>query len=237
MSLGLILNSRATFYQERFHLVFGDLPWAIFDCPVTLPEPMAMHIPPSSRFDALIFTSQVAVYTFAPTPDWLSKKVFAVGQGTAEAATAIGFIDVTQTGLTVEDMRMQLTAVDFYSALYPSADEISYDLPAAFPGRIHREVIYKMTPRADLPQQLIGPALQGTPIVAPLFSRRGADILADLLTKAGINAENAKIAGIGFTAKVFAGEGGPWHKRFIAREPILSSLVERTGQAIESFGA
>ncbi len=218
-------------------MAFGDLPWAIFDCPVTLPEPTAMAVPPSSQFDSIIFTSQVAVRTFAPTPDWFNKKVYAVGQGTAEAAVALGFPDVTQTGLTVEDMRMHLTTVEFYAALYPSADEISYDLPAAFPGRIHRAVIYKMAPRVDLPQQLIEPALKGTPIVVPLFSRRAADILADLLTKSGITAQNAKIAGVGFSANVFAGEGGPWYSRFVSKEPVLGAFVEKTGEAIARFGA
>jgi uroporphyrinogen-III synthase len=153
MTLGLILNTRASIYQERFHLTFGDLPWAIFDCPVTLPEPLAAHIPPSTNYDALIFTSQIAVGTFAPTPDWLNKKVYAVGQGTAEMAAAVGFTDVTQTGLTVEDMRMYLSTIEFKSALYPSAVHITYDLEQAFPGRVRRMVIYRMVPRSDLPQQ------------------------------------------------------------------------------------
>jgi uroporphyrinogen-III synthase len=237
MTLGLILNTRASFYQERFHLAFGDLPWAIFDCPITLPEPMIMSIPQAARYDALIFTSQIAVCTFAPTPEWLDKKVYAVGQGTAEVASAIGFTDVTQTGYTVEDMRLHLTTVDFFSALYPSADEISFDLPAAFPGRIQRLIIYKMISRPELPQQFVGPVLQGTPVVVPVFSRRGGDILADLLTKAGITAENARITAVGFSANVFAGAGGPWHKHVVADEPVLGSLVAKTGEAIERFGA
>jgi uroporphyrinogen-III synthase len=235
MTLGLILNTRASIYQERFHLAFGDLPWAIFDCPVTLPEPVATRIPSSADHDALIFTSQIGVGTFAPTPDWLNKKVFAVGQGTAEMAAAVGFTDVTQTGFTVEDMRMHLSTADFKSALYPSAAFISYDLPAAFPGRIHREVIYRMVPRADLPQQLLTPAMQGTPIVVPLFSRMATDVLADLLKKAGITADNSNITGVGISSQVFAGEGGPWHRRAAADQPTLEALLYKTAYVIDSL--
>ena len=120
MTLGLILNTRATFYQERFHLVFGYLPWAIFDCPVTLPEPMAMHIPPSSRFDALIFTSQVAVYTFAPPPDWLSKnsdgstRVIPLPQTLSMALNPAKYARKVPdlTGLTAEQVTGALAALD-----------------------------------------------------------------------------------------------------------------------------
>jgi len=239
--MGLILNTRPTFYQERFHVVFGELPWAIYDCPITLPEPVAMDVPPAHMFDALIFTSQLALATFAHTTDWLHKKVFAVGPGTAEYATAIGYKDVTQTGQDIDDMRRFLSTARFTSALYPSAEDVSADLPQEFPGRIRREVIYKMAPRANLPQQLVTLMTQGTHIVAPLFSRRGAEILADLLKAASVTPENANIDAIGISANVFSGEtgakSGPWRRQFVADNPVLGELAAKTGEVIESSGS
>ncbi len=235
--MGLILNTRAAFYQDRFHMAFGDLPWAIYDCPLTLPEPLAMDVPPPGKFDAVIFTSQIAVATFAPTPVWLSKKVFAVGQGTAEAAAEAGFADVIQTGLTVDDMRSFLRTADFQSAFYPSADEISADLTVDFPGRIRREVAYRMVARPDLPQHLIAQIQQGMPIAAPMFSRSGTDIFVDVLNRAGLTPANAKITAIGISANVFAGTAGPWHGQAVADEPTLGGLVAKTGEVIESLSA
>ena len=235
MTTGLILNTRPSFYQERFHDAFGDLPWAIFDCPISRDEPIGMYTPSPAAFDAVIFTSQIAVAIFAPSPDWLNKKVYAVGQGTAEAARATGFTDVLQTGMDVEDLRRYLATAHFGTALYPSADVVTADLALEFPGRIRREVIYKMVPRPDLPPQIVTPALQGTPIVAPLFSRRAADILADILTKAGTTADNARIMAVGISANVFASEGGPWSHRAVAAQPTQEALVAKTGEIIESL--
>ncbi len=236
MTNGLILNTRASFYQERFHDVFGDLPWAIFDCPVSQAEPAGdMNVPMANAFDALIFTSQVGVATFAPTREWLGKKVYAVGEGTAQAAVAAGFTDVLQTGLNVDDMRRYLSTTDFGTALYPSADEVTADLSKEFPGRIRREVIYRMAPRADLPIQIVTPALTGTLIVVPLFSRRAADTLAGIMSKAGITANNAKVTAVGISANVFAPDSGPWKQTAVADQPTLESLVAKTGEVIESL--
>jgi uroporphyrinogen-III synthase len=183
------------------------------------------------------FTSQIAVATFAPTPAWLTKKVFAVGQGTAETAAQAGFTDVIQTGQTVDDMRAFLRTADFTSALYPSADEITADLTVDSPGRIRREIAYRMVPRDDLPQQLIAHIQKGTPIVAPMFSRRGTDIFADVLGKASLTAANAKITAVGISANVFAGHPGPWHGQTVAEEPTLGALAAKTGEVIESMSA
>ncbi len=234
---GLILNCRPAFYQERFHAAFGDLPWAILDCPITHPEPLSVATPPPAGFDTLIFTSQMGVATFAPDPQWLAKKVFAVGQGTAEAALAAGFTQVYQTGFDIADMRQCLSDETFTSALYPSADEVTADLELEFPGRIRRIVTYRMRPRPDLPPQVTTPALQGIAIIAPLFSRRGTEILTDILGKAGITADNARITAVGISANVFAASRGPWHRQAVADQPTLDSVVAKSAEEIESLGA
>jgi len=238
--MGLILNTRPTFYQERFHAVFGELPWAIYDCSITLPEPVSVDVPPPHMFDALIFTSQLALSIFPHTAEWLYKKVFAVGPGTAEYATAIGYKDVTQTGQDADDMRRFLADARFNAALYPSAADVSVDLPLEFPGRIRREIVYRMVPRPSLPQHLVSQMTQGTHIAAPLFSRRGAEILEGLLKAAGVDAKNANIDAIGISANVFtdvATKAGPWRRQFVADNPTLGDLASKTGEVIEGLGS
>ncbi len=232
MATGLILNTRPAFYQDRFHEAFGDLPWAIVDCPVTLPEPLGVAVPSPTGFDALIFTSQLGIATFAPTPPWMDKTVYAVGQGTAEAAVAAGFTNVFQTGFDIDDMRRLLAGETFRAALYPSAEDVTADLALEYPGRVERIVTYRMRPRPDLPPHVVTPALQGTEIVAPLFSRRGADILADICGKAGITAANAKITAVGISANVFADASGPWHRRAVANQPTLESVAAKSSEVI-----
>ena len=233
--MGLIVNTRPAFYHDRFHTAFGELPWAIYDCPVTMGEPLAARIPGAAAFDTVIFTSQLGVESFAPGPEWLGKQVFAVGSGTAEAAYAAGFKKVVQTGLDVDDMRRYLGNLDFESALYLSGEDITVDLSIEFPGRVRREIVYRMIPRTELPAQLLGHMRDGMPIVAPLFSARGGEIFAQILTKAGITADNARITVIGISAKILAAGAGPWHRQVIAEEPTLGDLIVATGEAIEVY--
>jgi uroporphyrinogen-III synthase len=232
--MGLILNTRPTFYHERFHEAFGDLDWPIYDIPLTLPEPVPGDIPPAGKFDVLIFTSQLGVSAFPNDPQWLPKKVLTVGPGTTDAAKAAGYTDVLQTGLEVEDMRRYLTHTPFGRALYPSGDEVTADLAEEFAGRVERVVVYRMIPRMGVPPQLLAEIKKGTPIAATVFSHRGAVILADLLAKAGITAENAHIALVGISANAVI--PGPWQKQFVAAQPVQDDLVVRTGEAITSFG-
>ncbi len=235
MTLGFILNTRPAFYHLRFHDAFGDLPWAILDCPTTYVEPLSVGTPSPEGFDAVIFTSQMGVATFSFAQPWFNKKVYAVGQGTAEAAAAAGFTNILQTGYDVEDMCRCLADETFKTALYPSGDEISADLAQEFPGRIHRISTYRMVALTTLPTYVATPALQGTPIIAPLFSRRGARILSDILGKSGVSADNAKVTAVGISANVFADGAGPWHRQMVADEPTLEALAAKSGEAIESL--
>ena len=229
--LGLILNTRPADYHDRFHDAFGDLPWAIYDCPLTRPEPVSGAMPAPETCDAVIFTSQMGVKMFWPDPRWLKKKVYAVGSATAEAASRAGFTDVLQTGDDVEDLRRYLNELPFSTALYPSAQDVTADLSQEFPGRILRVPIYDMVARTDLPRQFVQ-QVNIMPIVTPLFSHRGAAILADLLTKAGITSANSKMSAVGMSAEVFNGIEGPWRRMAVAHRPTLEAMVVVTDKEI-----
>ncbi len=232
--LGLILNTRSNGYHERFHEAFGDLPWAIYDCPLTHPRPLSALTPAPDKYDALIFTSQIGVKMFLSEKGWTRKTVYAVGAATAEAARKY-YPKVVTTGENGEDMRTYLANAPFTAAFYPSAEDVSIDLAKDFPGRVERVPMYKMESRTDLPAQIVQPLLAGTPVVVPLFSRRNAEILADLLQKAGVSAANARISAVGISADVFAAGGGPWQRQSAADKPTSIALLRATEAAIAGF--
>jgi len=235
MSLGLILNTRPVPYEERFHNAFGDLPWAIFNCPLTKLALTGATTPPPKSFDSVIFTSQMGVRVFPVDQRWTMKRAYVVGAATAEAARAAGFHDVVQTGENVEDLRRHLAATSFGFALYPSAEDVTTDLTAEFP-QITRVSIYKMVARESLPPQLVASVREKTPVVVPLFSHRNAGILAVLLQKAGVDAANSSIVAVGLSDEVFTGVAGPWQRQGIADKPTIEALVAKTGEAIASLG-
>src|SRR5262249_533985 len=143
-------------------------------------------IPPPGAFDLVIFTSQAAIMFFPDAPAWLAKKVCAVGEATAAAARAAGFRQVIQTGDDAADLKRYLAGATFGPALHSSAEDVAHDLSADFPGRVERIVTYRMRARTELPAELVGPISSGCLVLAPLFSRRSAIVLADLLNKAGV---------------------------------------------------
>lgn len=229
--LGLILNTRPAHYHERFHEAFGDLPWAIFDCPLTRPEPIGCAIPSPESCDALIFTSQIGVNLFWPGPGWSQKPVLAVGEATAMAAGRAGYTDILQTGENVGDLRAYLADSSVGHALYPSAEEVTADLSQEFPGRVERVATYKMAPRKDLPLQLLE-QVQRMRVVVPLFSHRNAEILAELFGKAGITKNNSMMIAVGLSADVFADVVGPWQDQVAAPRPTMKQLVTVTEMVI-----
>ncbi len=233
--LGLILNTRPAVYHDRFHEAFGDLPWAIFDCPLTQGEPISAVFPSPVTYDSIIFTSQIAVKMFVADPAWGLKTVYAVGEATAKAAVEIGYARVVQTGENVDDLRQYLANNSFASALYPSATEVSADLAHEFLGRVTRVPVYKMIARSALPDQFVRQAARMY-VVVPVFSRRNAVILADLLTKAGLTRHNSAVIAVGMSKDVFDGVHGAWQRHPVAAAPTMQGMVAMTRATIEALG-
>ncbi|MBX7200659.1 MAG: uroporphyrinogen-III synthase [Rhodospirillaceae bacterium] len=251
-------------FHTAFAAAFRDVPgsWRIVDCPVLTAEPLPVELPPAGGFDVVIFTSQIAAALFPigsaqserkiiavdeETADtrtgyvttalgsaWAGKKVLAVGEATANAARAAGFTYVLDTGHDVDDMRAYLARAGFGQALYPSAEDVSADLEQAFPGRVKRLVTYRMVPRAGLDLDQTVPGWRDAPVLAPLFSKRSAEILSGLLTKTlADHAGQANIAAIGISAE--ATVDGPWTSRAVAGEPTLAGVAEASARFARSM--
>ena len=233
---GFILNSRPVEHRARFHAAFGDLAktWTIVDCPVLTAEPLTVALPASGAFDHVVFTSQIAAALFPFSTAWGRKKVLAVGEATAAAARLVGFTHVIDTGKDVDDLRLYLSKAGFGGALYPSAEDISADFALEFGGRVQRAVTYRMVPREGLGLDELAPGWKSAPLLAPLFSRRSASVLADLLAKAlADGGGTANIAAVGISADVMV--EGPWAVRAVADEPTLAAVAKAAAEIATSM--
>jgi uroporphyrinogen-III synthase len=224
MAEGLILNTRPLVYRERVHAALADAGLPILDCPLMVPQAISALLPPPDTFDAVIFTSPLGVRFFSSGAVWRTKKVFALGPGTETAAKEAGFTDITRTGFDAEDMVYVLDRAKFSKALYASGEDVTVDLADNLPGRVQRVSLYRMIALTDLPADVIDAAKAGQHIVAPLFSKRSAAVLNDILNKAGLNRQNMHMTAVGISAEVVAGEG-PWRDSTAPAEPTLEAVV------------
>ena len=235
MAAGLILNTRPLVYRERVHAAFADLGLPIIDCPVMVPEQISALLPPPDVFDALIFTSPLGVRFFSSAAPWRTKKVFALGPGTEEAAKNAGFTDITRTGFDAEDMVYVLDRAPFKKALYVSGEDVTVDLAENLPGRVQRVTLYRMIARTALPKDVLDAAQGGKHVFAPLFSKRSAAVLNDILIKAGLNPQNMQMTAVGISADVVAGEGA-WRESAAAAQPTLEGVAATMRDVIQRAG-
>jgi uroporphyrinogen-III synthase len=206
---------------------------------------MAAALPDPGGYDAIIFTSQVAVEMLGGASAWHGKTAYAVGPATAEAARRAGFAQTIQTGLDSKDLAGALAAAGFRQAFYPSAEDVSADVALDDPVRIRRLAVYRMTPSGTLSPEVLSAARAGGPVIVPLFSRRSARTVEHLLAKAGITAQNAAFAAVAISPQVLSddpglsGDPGPWQRRSVADNPTMEAVVAKTAAmaADLTFGA
>ena len=232
----MILNTRPGFYQDRFHAAFAELGLPILDCPVLRPEATDAELPDPRAFDAVILTSQVAVAQFSAAGLWLSKKAYAVGPGTEEAARMAGFGDVVCTGVDAADMEQYLADQPFEMALYASAEDVAKDLSEVFPKRVRRLPVYRMVPLNEMPASVLSVVKANAQIIVPLFSRRSAETVTTLFGKAQVTATNSRLYAVGISHDIFAGIEGPWQCRAVAPSPTLEAMVAATREVAADIG-
>jgi len=229
---GIILNTRPPIYRDRFHTAFAAIGLPIVDCPALATSASGHAVPDAADFDAVIFTSQVGVGSFPPRPDWTSKRIYAVGPGTEDAAVQAGYANVVRTGLNAKDMVEKLWHEDFRKALYVSGEDVTTDLSVEMPGRVQRFIAYRTAPNSELPSQAMLPIKSSAVAIAPLFSRRSAQAFAGMLDGADVTAE---IAAVGISDDVFANGEGPWHCRAAADAPTLESMVTKVREVAKDM--
>ncbi len=232
----MILNTRPIFYRERFHDAFSEIGLPILDSPVLEVEALSDALPNPTSFDALIFTSQIALSQFPSLVDWLHKKVYVVGQATADAARAAGFKDIICTGEDAEDMERCLHKEPFKKGLYASAQDVAKDLAQVFQDRVVRQVVYRMVPVDTLPASVVSKIKEKSTIIVPLFSKRSAIVAGDLFLQAHLIRESTDLHAVGISDDVFATSEGPWHSRTVAPHPTQAAMVATVWDVANRIG-
>jgi uroporphyrinogen-III synthase len=233
----VILNTRPSRYQAAFADAFEALGHEIVSAPMLSVEHINTEIPPAEGFDAVIFTSQVAVNFFPQDEAWRHKHVFAVGTATAKAAEDAGFRRVTCTGEDAADLLAALNTAEFKQALFPSARDVAADLSTSLPGRITRVVTYAALPTPYLRASLVHRLKAGEFTVVPLFSSRSARAFREALSNEGLKPTDANIVFIAISPKVANVLAGAWPNVVSAPHMTAASLADTATKYLHAAAA
>ena len=96
--------------------------------------------------------------------------------------------------------------------------KVSVDLAQVFPEKVERRTVYEMVAEDHVPDAIIA-QITGRRVIAPLFSRASAGVLAQLVANV-----DAAFHAVGISAAVFEAPG-PWRSKVVAAEPTLAAIA------------
>ncbi len=183
---------------------------------------------------ALLFTSANGVRALARLAAHRDLPVFTVGDASAEAARAAGFVAVESAGGDVDALARlavaRLNPAD--GVLYQAAaSQGDGDLKVALEAAgftLRREVLYETVPASDLSSTLRRELAAGQVAAATFFSPRTAEIFAGLVEKLGLSGACAETTAICLSAAVAERLGGlEWRALRVAERPNQAALLAR----------
>ena len=219
----ILLNTRPSEYRSHFANTFGGLGLPIIETPVLSAQHLSAWPDEPALYDAIIFTSPMAVTSRPPDNRWNDLPAYAVGPATAAAAYAAGFSHVRQTGHTAADLSTVLAQATFRRALYPSAYDVTVDLSQRFPGKVARLVTYRMADVHQLSAVAIAALQAHTNNFVPLFSRRSAENFARLLRP--LKTRRAWLTALGISSQVLDITSRPWDDEVTAHAPTSPAMA------------
>jgi uroporphyrinogen-III synthase len=149
-------------------------------------------------FEALAFTSSQALLHLPPDLP-RDRRVFAVGDATAEAARRAGFTDVLSAAGDVDALAALILNESPLAVAHPSADRTAGDLvrqltDAGLPAR--RVTVYRAEPCKTLPP-MVAQAVYSRALAAVLIhSPRGGQIAAALIAREKLAMEDVEVLGL-----------------------------------------
>ena len=205
----------------------------------TMIEPLLeIQIPVGSRLDtngviALALTSANGVRAFTARSDQRDLPIYAVGDSTARAARAAGFVDVRSAAGDVDDLAgllIKSLSPDFGTILHPAASRVAGDLArhlsdAGFTYR--REVIYEVLPAVEFSlaarTALDRGDINGVVLMSPRTARAFKELLmaAELLERV-----SGMVAYCLSAAVVLAVNELPWREIRTAAQPNQGALLD-----------
>jgi len=133
-----------------------------------------------------------AIMARADFPEWLKLPLFAVGPTTAAMARMAGFARVQEAGgdvLSLTELVKQELAADGGPLLHVAGTVSAGDLKGALKREgfwVERAVLYEAKPAEALSQETIEGLTSGEIKAVLLYSKRSAEIFADLCHLAGL---------------------------------------------------
>lgn len=190
-------------------------------------------VPELSEVQALLFTSANGVRAFAARSVRRDLPALAVGEATASAARAAGFVEVASASGDVtalaELAEARLRPGD--GVLYHAAgDTTAGDLKARLETAgfaVRREALYAATPATELPAAVRTALAEGRLDAAVFFSPRTADTFVTLIQQGGLSGACRTLAAVCLSPAV-AGRLShlPWREIRTAAAPDRAALLE-----------
>ncbi|MFQ6018608.1 MAG: uroporphyrinogen-III synthase, partial [Kiloniellaceae bacterium] len=193
---------------------------------------------------ALLFTSANGLRAFAGLSPERGLPAFTVGDASAAAARAAGFVRVEGAGGDVADLiRLVAARLDpGGGALYHAAGrKLAGDLKGALEARgftLRRAVLYHAEPARRLSGALSAALAEGRLDAATFFSPRTAGTFVRLIGEAGLGRACARLAAVALSEAVAEQlRGLDWGEVQVAERPDQEALLERldamAGAAVE----
>ena len=192
---------------------------------------------------ALLFTSANGVRAFADLTTVRDLPVFAVGDGSAQAAGDAGFTAFESAGGDVADLaRLVRARLDpAKGALFhPAASQLAGDLQGALEDAgftLRRVALYEAQPAVELSPTLRQALAKGDLDAAVFFSPRTARTFVGLIEQAGLAGTCARLHAICLSDAV-AARLAPiaWAHTWVAARPEQAALLARLDEAAADSG-
>jgi len=150
---------------------------------------------------ALAFTSRNAVRIFADLSERRDLKAFVVGQGTADAAQALGFVDVLSADGDATDLVGLIAQTGPGAVVWPGPSEPAADLAAALVGKVEvrfQPIYETYDTQAPVPGGIDGVLVHSPKGAAAVARRLDATAAASLALYAISSAAAAPLAHLPF---------------------------------------
>lgn len=227
----MIVYTRPDAYQIEAAALAAQVARDVLPSPVLRFQPLGAGRLSVTGFDALIFTSRLAVRASAQRISDQTLTCYAVGAGTAGELERAGFENVAEAGGDVLTLLPMLSRAPFRRALYLSGAEVTLDLSERDPKRIERRVVYDMIPSDGLAQQVRSVLARGEACITPLYSVRSCRIFEHHLREAGLETASSHCTAVFISEKVRAASTLPWGKAIVAPTPDRCGMMNAICQA------
>lgn len=203
------------------------------------PESAEVLVPFLADVQAVLFTSANGAQAFAAATPRRDFKIFAVGDATAAAARAAGFVEVASARGNVEDLAALVIASlrPGNGALVHAAGSVTAGDLAGILGAagfaLRRAVLYDAIPAARLSEPTRAALARSDIAAALFFSPRNAAAFVELA--AGLESHCAAIVAVALSPAVAAALAPlPWRRIAVASSPNEPALLRALERSLET---